>query len=96
MHRHTDNENYSKFKTRSIIKEFKEPPQQDNVESRVTNSYNDEQPLQSYEETIEEVKKKKYLPGERLLRQLGKKKAKVKPLDMKLLEKSISEVLSSF
>jgi hypothetical protein len=95
MHRHTDNENYSKFKTRSIIKEFKEPLP-DNLESRVTNSYNDEQPLQSYEETIEEVKKKKYLPGERLLKQLGKKKAKVKPLDMKLLEKSISEVLSSF
>jgi hypothetical protein len=91
MHRHTDNENYSKFKTRSIIKEFKEIPVQDNVDQLY-----DEQPLQSYEETIEELKKKKYLPGERLLKQLGKKKAKVKPLDMKLLEKSISEVLSSF
>jgi len=92
MHKYTDNDNYSKFKTRSIIREFKETPISNN--DPLDNNYNEE-PLQSYQETIEEVKKKKYLPGERLFKKLSKNKAKIKPLDMKLLEKSISEVLKA-
>jgi hypothetical protein len=41
-----------------------------------------------------EYRKSQYLPGERLLKTLNN--VKIKPLDLKTLEKSISEILSTF
>jgi hypothetical protein len=38
---------------------------------------------------------RRYLPGERLLQKLNKAEKKKKPLDMKTIEASISEILDS-
>ena len=37
----------------------------------------------------------RFLPGERLLKKLNKQNIKSKPLDMKMIEKSISEILDT-
>jgi hypothetical protein len=52
-----------------------------------------------YEEepvAIQQKPTRKYLPGERLLKKLSQQEEKKKPLDMKIIEKSISEILDKF
>jgi hypothetical protein len=77
------NKDFSLFKVRSTFDEYKEPPIEEDEEAE--------------EEIKFEDKPRKYLPGQLLLKKLDKKrKTKHNPLDMKILEASISSILNKF
>jgi hypothetical protein len=71
---------YGRQKPKSIIREDKQE------------TYIDQD--QEMPEYIQQPVVRKYLPGEKLLKKLNE--VKKKPLNLKILEKSLSEVLSSF
>jgi hypothetical protein len=58
-------------------------------------AYEPEQPQQPEQmQLVAPVKQNRFLPGERLLKKLNKP-SKSKPLDMKMIEKSISDILDT-
>jgi hypothetical protein len=83
MHRYNNNANYGFTSVRSAFKANEPEPMYD------------EEPIQEAPAPIKQPAKR-YLPGERLLKKLSKQAEKKKPLNMKILEKSISEILDEF
>ena len=82
MHRYNNSVNYGFTSVRSVFKANEPKPMYD------------EPVLASPQQTTDRVRR--YLPGERLLKKLGKQEEKKKPLNMAILEKSISEIWTSF
>ena len=82
MHRYNNNANYGFTAVRSIFK-ANEPKCETMGDERM-----------NVQQTTERVRR--YLPVERLLKKLGRQEEKKKPLNMAILEKSISEILGKF
>ena len=82
MHRYSNNANYGFTAVRSVFKANEPKPMYD------------EPVLASPQQDTQRVRR--YLPGERLLKKLNQQEEKKKPLNMAILEKSISEILDKF
>ena len=55
------------------------------------------QPMESVLTTKQQTEsKRRYLPGEKLLKKLSRQEEKKKPLDLRMLERSISDILDVF
>ena len=48
-----------------------------------------------FSQAISRPKPNRFLPGEKLLKKLNTNKQKMKPLDLKMIEKSISDILDN-
>ena len=79
MHRYNNKANYGFTSVRSEFKSYEPEPVY-------------MEPMQPME--IQKPKNR-YLPGERLLKKLNQQEQKKKPLNMKVIEQSISEILDS-